>query len=74
MPIRRIQWWFHFDNFHLTPQGEGTNVVHEVEVDFGPQTDPQMIGLVENYDKIRAPYVLAGMDKTMENLKRSAEK
>ena len=31
MPIRRIQWWFHFDNFHLTPQGEGTNVVHEVE-------------------------------------------
>ncbi len=74
MPIRRIQWWFHFDNFHLTPQGEGTNVVHQVEVDFGPQTDPQMIGLKENYDKIRAPYVLTGMDKTMENLRRFAEK
>ena len=41
LPVRRIQWWF-----NLTPQGTGTKVVHEVEVEFGPQTVPEMLGLV----------------------------
>ncbi|MFB3097863.1 MAG: SRPBCC family protein, partial [Dehalococcoidia bacterium] len=35
VPLRRIQWWFHFK-----AEGSGTKVVHEVEVDFGELTDP----------------------------------
>ena len=68
LPTRRIQWFFNF-----TAQDGGTKVVHDVEVDFGPQTDPQMIALVENYDQIRAPYVTSGMEKTLGNLKKAAE-
>ena len=67
LPVRRIQWFFNF-----AAQEGGTKVVHDVEVDFGPQTDPQMIGLVENYDQIRAPYVLSGMEKTLQNLQEAA--
>ena len=45
LPIRRIQWWY-----HLAPEGQGTRVTQEVEVDLGEQTDPQMVALKENYD------------------------
>lgn len=67
LPLRRIQWWFHFK-----PEGSGTRVVHEVEVDFGELTDPNLIGLRDNYDTIRAPHVQNGMIKTLENLAQSA--
>ncbi len=63
LPLRRIQWWFHFK-----AEGSGTRVVHEVEVDFGELTDPNLIGLRDNYDEIRAPHVRNGMIKTLENL------
>ena len=67
-PTRRIQWWF-----HLTPQDGGTHVVQEVEVDLGDPTDPELIALKENYDDIRAPDVVGGMVKTLENLRLMAE-
>ena len=67
VPLRRIQWWFHFK-----PEGSGTKVVHEVEVDFGELTDPMLIGLRDNYDTVRAPHVENGMKKTLENLAQSA--
>ena len=67
VPLRRIQWWFHF-----TPEGSGTRVVHEVEVDFGETTDPMVIGLRDNYEAGRAGYVRDGMKKTLENLAQSA--
>ena len=34
LPTRRIQWWF-----HLTPDGQGTRVVNEVEIDLGDARD-----------------------------------
>ena len=67
VPLRRIQWWFHF-----TPEGSGTRLVHEVEVDFGETTDPMVIGLRDNYEAGRAGYVRDGIKKTLENLARSA--
>ncbi len=67
VPLRRIQWWFHFK-----PKGSGTKVIHEVEVDFGELTDPNLIGLRDNYDTVRAPHVQNGMIKTLENLAQSA--
>ena len=67
VPLRRIQWWFHFK-----PEGSGTKVVHEVEVDFGELTDPMLISFRDNYDAARAPYVRDGMQKTLERLAESA--
>ena len=67
VPLRRIQWWFHFK-----PEGSGTKVVHEVEVDFGELTDPMLISFRDNYEAGRAPYVRDGMKKTLENLAQSA--
>lgn len=67
MPLRRIQWWFHFKS-----EGSATKVIHEVEVDFGEPTDPNLIGLRDNYDTVRAPHVQNGMIKTLENLAQSA--
>ena len=67
VPLRRIQWWFHF-----TPEGQGTRVKHEVEVDFGELTDPMLIGLRDNYEAGRAGYVREGMRKTLENLGQAA--
>ena len=63
--VRRIQWWF-----RMSPQGGGTKVVHEVEVDFeDPQSD-MLKGFKANYGQIRAAIVRSGMDKSLENLKR----
>ena len=67
-PMRRIQWWF-----NLIPQEGGTRVVHEVEVDMGEPTDPQLKALKDNYEQLRAGVIAQGMDKTLENLKRAAE-
>ena len=67
LPIRRIQWWFNFE-----PQQQGTKVIHQVEIDFGNQTDPQMIGLRDNYDALRGKYVTKGMENTLQNLQKIA--
>ena len=65
--IRRIQWWF-----RMSPQGSGTKVIHEVEVDFGDLQNEMLRGVRDDYEQIRAGVVRDGMDKTMQNLKRMA--
>jgi len=65
--LRRVQWWFHF-----APDGDGTHVVHEVEIDFGDLHDEMLKGLRDNFEQVRAPVIRAGMDRTLENLKRMA--
>ena len=65
--VRRIQWWF-----RMSPQGGGTKVVHEVELDFGDVQNEILKGLKDNYEQVRAGVVRNGMDKTLENLKRMA--
>jgi hypothetical protein len=65
--LRRVQWWFHF-----TPEGDRTHVVHEVEIDFGDLKDEMLKGLRDNFEHVRAPVVRAGMDRTLENLRRIA--
>ena len=68
--VRRIQWWF-----NMAPQAGATKVTHQVEVDFGNLLKNEMlIGLRDNYEQVRAGIVRSGMDKTLENLKRLAEK
>lgn len=65
--LRRVQWWFHF-----SPEGDGTRVEHEVEVDFGDLQDEMLKGLRDNFEQIRAPVIRAGMDRTLQNLTRMA--
>ena len=65
--VRRIQWWF-----RMTPQGGGTKVIHEVEVDWGDIQSEMLKGLRDNYEQVRAGVVRSGMNKTLENLKRMA--
>jgi len=65
--LRRVQWWFHF-----IPEDDRTGVVHEVEVDFGELQDEMLKGLRDNFDQVRAPVIRAGMDRTLENLRRMA--
>ena len=57
---RRIQWWF-----RLTPEGGGTRVVHECEVDFGRVANVLVKG---PYALMRGGAVKRGMRKTLENL------
>ena len=66
--LRRVQWWF-----QLFPAGDGTRVVHEVEIDFGELHDETMKGLRDHFEQARAGVVRTGMVKTLENLKRMAE-
>jgi len=66
--VRRMQWWF-----RMSPDGSGTKVVHEVEVDWGNITHEMLIGLRDNYEQVRAGVVRSGMDKTVQNLKSIAE-
>ena len=68
VPVRRILWWF-----HLTPQGQGAKVEHEVEVDLG-QEGRFMFGGTENYLNTRGRDVARGMAKTLENLRKAVEK
>lgn len=63
-----MQWYF-----DLAPDGSGTKVTHRVEVDWGPITHEMLIGLRDNYEEIRAPYVRDGMGKILVNLKKMAE-
>ncbi len=65
--VRRLQWWF-----RMSPQGGGTKVVHEVEVDWGDLQTEMLKGLRDNYEQVRAGVVRTGMDQTLENLKRMA--
>ncbi|HEY2331665.1 MAG TPA: SRPBCC family protein [Acidimicrobiales bacterium] len=65
--LRRVQWWFHF-----MPLGDGTRVVHEVEIDFGDLQDEQLKGLRDNFEQVRAPVIRAGMERTLENLRAMA--
>ena len=58
--VRRIQWWF-----RMSPQGGGTKVVHEVELDWGDLQNEMLKGLRDNYEQIRAGVVRDGMDKTL---------
>jgi hypothetical protein len=67
--VRRMQWWF-----HMSPHGSGTKVVHECQVDFGDLKDEMLKGLKDNYEQVRAGVVRTGMGKTLEILKRMAEK
>ena len=66
--VRRMQWWF-----TMSPQGGGTKVVHEVELDWGDIQNETLRGLVDNYEQVRAGVVRDGMSKTLGNLKRIAE-
>ena len=61
-PPPKLQWWF-----RLRPEGGGTRVVHEVQIDFG-----RVLNLV-----LRAPFrrwrrtsIEHGMERTLENLDR----
>ena len=63
-----MQWWF-----YMSPQGGGTKVVHEIELDWGDIQGEMLRGLRDNYEQIRAGVVRDGMDKTMKNLRTMAE-
>lgn len=65
LPLRRIQWWF-----RLSPAGEGTKVVHEVEVDLGDEAF-DMFGDAENFRTTRGADMARGMEKTLENLREA---
>jgi hypothetical protein len=66
--VRRMQWWF-----RMVADGDGTKVIHEVEVDWGNLTNEMLIGLRDNYEQVRAEVVRTGTDKTMANLKSIAQ-
>ena len=57
------------------PAGDGnaTRVTHEVELDIGELHDPLLISLREVFDEVRGSVIRAGMEKTLQNLKRMAE-
>ena len=63
VPIRRVQWWF-----NVTPEGNGSKVTNEVEVDLG-EGGLAMFGSLDNYNTIRAPDIIKGMEQTLQNLK-----
>tara|TARA_B100000809_G_scaffold266637_1_gene330417 strand:- start:1265 stop:1501 length:237 start_codon:yes stop_codon:yes gene_type:complete len=50
--VRRIQWWL-----NMSPEGDGTNVSHEVEVDWGELTHEMLVDLRDNYEQVRAGVV-----------------
>ena len=54
--------------------GEGTRVVHEVEIDFGDLQDETLKGLRDHFEQARAGVIRAGMAKTLENLAKMAER
>lgn len=66
LPIRRIQWWF-----RVSPAGQGTKVVHDVEVDLGNEAF-DMFGSAENFGKTLGADMARDMDKTLENLRGAA--
>ena len=66
---RRLQSWF-----RMSPEGSGTKVVHEVELDWGDIQAEMLRGLRDNYEQVRAGVVRTGMDKTLQILKGMSEK
>ena len=62
---KRIQWWF-----RMVPNGRGTHVVHEVQVDLGAVPNVLMKPI---YGPARGGRVKRSMDTTLQNLKRMAE-
>jgi hypothetical protein len=44
-----------------------------VELDIGELHDPLLISLRADFDNVRGSVIRAGMDKTLQNLKRMAE-
>jgi uncharacterized protein YndB with AHSA1/START domain len=67
--LRRVQWWF-----ELFPADDSTRVVHAVEIDFGDLQDETLKGLRDHFEQARAGVIRTGMAKTLENLKRMAER
>lgn len=63
--IRRMQWWF-----RMSPDGQGTKVIHEVELEWGDIQTDMLKGLRDNYEQLRAGIIRDGMQKTLQNLKR----
>ena len=59
---------------HLSPEGAGTKVVQEVEVDLGEPEDSMLQALKANYVSMRGNDVAAGLEKTLTNLKQAAER
>ncbi|MDP7534734.1 MAG: hypothetical protein QGI88_13295 [SAR202 cluster bacterium] len=68
-PTKRIQW-----RYHLSPEGAGTKVVQEVEVDLGEPEDSMLQALKANYVSMRGNDIAAGLEKTLTNLKQAAER
>jgi carbon monoxide dehydrogenase subunit G len=66
-PLRRVQWWF-----RLSQQGEGTTLVHEIEVDLGDAAE--QFGGVETFKAGRGAAAASGMQQSLENIKSAAEK
>ena len=63
VPIRRVQWWF-----NITPEGNGSKVTNEVEVDLG-EGGLAMFGSLDNYNVVRVPDIIKGVEQTLQNLK-----
>ncbi|MDP6300639.1 MAG: hypothetical protein QF717_04860 [SAR202 cluster bacterium] len=59
---------------HLSPEGAGTKVVQEVEVDLGEPEDSMLQALKANYVSMRGNDIAAGLEKTLTNLKQAAER
>ena len=66
-PLRRVQWWF-----RLADEGGTTKLVHEVEVDLGEAAE--QFGGVEQFIAGRGADLVGGIQKSLENVKTSAEK
>ena len=66
-PLRRVQWWF-----QLSQQGDRTTLVHEVEVDLGEAAE--QFGGVETFIAGRGAALTTGIQKTLENVKHTAER
>ncbi len=66
-PLRRVQWWF-----QLTQQGDSTTLAQEVEVDLGEAAE--QFGGVETFISGRGAALTTSIQKTLENVKRAAEK
>jgi hypothetical protein len=56
------------------PPVTAPRVVHEVEIDLGELHDEMLKGLQDNFEQVRASVVRAGMEKTLENLRKTADR
>lgn len=65
-PLRRVQWWF-----QVTQQGDRTTLAHEIEVDLGAAAE--QFGGLESFIAGRGAALTTGIQKTLENVKHTAE-